>query len=696
MNDRIKPLDAFKKVENLKLVRVMRSGLIQLIPVLTIGAFALVLKTFPIEAYQTFINSFAAGFLASAFNIVYCATFGVLSMYMALFISKAFVAYTEDPGSSPGGAYIAALLSFFALSGVDLDSFGIESMGPKSMILAIITGIGASAMYLALNRLFKRRKIQLMSAGANAELNDTIYSIFSIAATAVAFTMVNLAVVKTFNVGSFRELMAVLMTAVFSRGDTGFFKGFFFVMVSSLLWFFGIHGNDAMENVAAEYLIPGIAKNQEMIAAGMKPTIILSKGFIDCFVLIGGCGTALCILIALLVFSKNRAEKRLCIAATAPMLLNINEIMVFGLPIIYNPLLLIPFVLTPLVCYTVAYAATALGIVPVITNEVAWTTPIFLSGYLATGSIAGSILQLVNLLIGILIYLPFVKRIDAVEAKDAAATYIELVEFFKKNEKNMNNIHITGMDNNYGRCAKNLCVDIQENMAECMHIAYQPQCRYDGTCAGVEALLRWKHPIYGAVYPPMVMKLADEGNILTEMETYIFRKVVDDLPKVKERFGKDVKVSINITAATACNIGFIHFCEEMNEKNNFKGKNIYVEVTEQEPLLFDDNTTFALRTLRDMGLLLSIDDFSAGSTSLHYIKDNLFDELKLDGSLVRGMLTHKNGKEIVASVIQLAKSTNMEVVAEFVETEDQRDALNELGCDYYQGYLFSPAVELNA
>lgn len=93
--------------------------------------------------------------------------------------------------------------------------------------------------------------------------------------------------------------------------------------------------------------------------------------------------------------------------------------------------------------------------------------------------------------------------------------------------------------------------------------------------------------------------------------------------------------------------------------------------------------------------LLSIDDFSMGKTSINYLKDSLFDEIKLDGSLVKGLFEHQNCREIIQSITQLAASLDLAVLAEYVETEEQRDVLHEIGYDCYQGYLYSPAVFLD-
>ena len=92
--------------------------------------------------------------------------------------------------------------------------------------------------------------------------------------------------------------------------------------------------------------------------------------------------------------------------------------------------------------------------------------------------------------------------------------------------------------------------------------------------------------------------------------------------------------------------------------------------------------------------ILAIDDFSMRQTSLNYLKENTFDIIKLDGSLVRGLFTQQNNREIISSLTRLAASLNLMVLAEFVETKEQREVLHEIGCDCYQGYLYSPAVFL--
>ena len=687
-------IQTIRKIEQSTVVRSVRSGLVNMIPVLIIGAFALIIKTFPVKAYQAFIVTFAGGFLYSLVDLVYSATFGVLSVYMTFSISRSYMKIKADPQAVNGGAIISSLLSFFILAGAYLPTFSTENMGPKSMFLAILTGLGASALYLALDRVFRTRKHYVFSTGADREFNRMLSSFFPILLVAFIFALFNQLVITLFDEDSFRSLLAAFFNGLFARLPDGFFKGFFFVFLSSFLWFFGIHGSDTLESVMQEHFAIGLTANQEAIVAGNAPSAVLTKEFFDCFVLMGGCGAAICLLIAILLFSKSRSRRGLGLTAAFPMIFNINELMVFGLPIIFNPVMLIPFMTVPLVCYSVAYLAISTGLVPMIAHEVEWTTPIILGGLHATGSFAGSLLQIVNVVIGVLIYFPFVKLLDKRTAERAKDSYNEFVNYFRENETELATKELTALSTAHGDFAKSLCADLKHGFKEKIVLAYQPQYNYAGKCVGVEALLRYKHDLHGIIYPPLVIKMAEEGGFLPALEEAVLTTALRDREKIWETFGEDVQISVNITGTTVVTPRFLEFCRRLDENYHFSDLNFCIEITEQATLSFSDRSTTILEGLRAMGLTLAIDDFSMGKTSINYLKDNLFKEIKLDGSLVKGLSTHQNCREIIQSITSLASSLDLQVVAEYVETEEERDTLHAIGCDCYQGYLYSPAVFL--
>ena len=681
-----------KKAENTTVVRVIREALSSMIPVVTIGAFALIIRTFPVEPYQDFIHNFASGFIYDFADIVFNATFGMLSVYMTFFVSRCYRRMRADTESVYSGAVIASFVSFFILAGIDLADFSTECTNAKSMFLAIVAGLGASHLYIKAEKYFRQRKLTLYSSGADRDFNRSMNTMLPIAVTIMSFALIDLIIIRIFNVDSFRMLIVKMFNSLFAIGSNGFVKGACFVFLSSVLWFFGIHGSDILEDVMQTYFVPGLAANQAAIAAGTAPANVLTKGFFDCFVLLGGCGSTICLLIAILLFSKNSARRGLAYAASFPALFNINELMVFGLPIIYNPTMLIPFILVPLINYSLSYLAISSGLVPMIINEAEWTTPIILGGYRITGSNAGSILQIILLVIGVAVYVPFVRLLDKQSLASAEKDFEDFIDYFKRNESDFNNRPLTERHDRYGEFAKNLCAEVKNDMGSQIILAYQPQYNYEGKCVGAEALLRWKHPVHGMLYPPLVIRMAEEGGFLPELEEEILKRALADRDKVLAKFGKDIKLSVNVTGTTVVTKRYMDFIKSLNDKRAFKDMNMCIEVTEQAAISFDENTLKALMSLKQMGLLLAIDDFSMGQTSINYMKDSIFDIVKLDGSLVKGLFEHQNTREIVSSIVSLASSIDMLVLAEYVENEEQKEELHRLGCDCYQGYLYSPAV----
>lgn len=679
------------KFQRKALVTSIRDGLVSMIPVLIIGAFALILKTFPIKGYQTFITNFANGFLLQLFDFVYSATFGVLSIYMTFSISRSYMKIKADPNVVHGGAIIASIMCFFILAGAFLPEFGIDKMGPKSMLPAIISGLGASSLYLMFYRFFMKKKLMSFAAGSDRNFNRMLTTLLPILLVVSCFALTNLLIIVIFRTDSFHDFYIEILNKLFSVGKNGFFKGFFFVLLSSILWFFGVHGSDALEGVMQNYFVPGLAQNQADILNGLDPSCVLTKQFFDCFVLMGGCGATICLLIAILVFSQNRARKGLGLTATIPMVFNINELMVFGLPIIFNPIMLIPFLATPLVCYSISYLAISTGIVPMIVNEIEWTTPVLLGGYLATDSIMGAMLQLFNICVGVLIYLPFVKALDRESERTNKQMYLDFIDYYKANEQKLQNETLTEMNNVYGNFAKDLCAELKHDLVDNIKMYYQPQYDYGGKCIGAEALLRWRHPDHGILFPPLVVKLASECGLLLKLEEEVIKTALSERDDLINKYGEDIVLSINVTGNTIVSSEFLQFIRGIDKVTPFKGKNICFEVTEQDTLIFNDKTYEIFKEIRDMDIELAIDDFSMGQTSLQYLKHNLFTSLKIDGSLVTGLMTSLNCREIISSITELTESLNIDVIAEFVEKEEQREILHSIGCDNYQGYLYSPA-----
>lgn len=153
----------------------------------------------------------------------------------------------------------------------------------------------------------------------------------------------------------------------------------------------------------------------------------------------------------------------------------------------------------------------------------------------------------------------------------------------------------------------------------------------------------------------------------------------------------EAKISINVTGGTIQLEEFITFLGEMSKKYPEYMDKIVLEITEQEALEIDDILVEKLTRIHKMGYGLAIDDFSMGNTSIKYLQINLFSLIKLDGSISKSVLNNDRSYEIVSSITKLANDLGIQVLAEFVETEEQRKILENADCHWYQGALYSLA-----
>jgi PTS system cellobiose-specific IIC component len=180
------------------------------------------------------------------------------------------------------------------------------------------------------------------------------------------------------------------------------------VFLVHLLWFFGLHGTNILLPITSALFLPLMEANVKAFQAGQAAEHIVTSSFFDTFVYMGGAGTSICLLIAILIVGKREDNKAKAKLGIAPAAFNINEPVLFGMPLVLNPIYVIPFILLPVVLTITSYAAIAIGLVPKTVAIVHWTMPPIISGFLATGSVMGIVLQLINIAIGIIVYMPFV------------------------------------------------------------------------------------------------------------------------------------------------------------------------------------------------------------------------------------------------------------------------------------------------
>ena len=220
-------------------------------------------------------------------------------------------------------------------------------------------------------------------------------------------------------------------------------------------------------------------------------------------------------------------------------------------------------------------------------------------------------------------------------------------------------------------------------------VNYQPKIDLaTGRIAGAEALVRWELSEHGLIQPSEFIPLAEETGLILEIGEWVLNRVCLDLAQWRREIGPPGTLSVNLSLKQLAQPNFIRRIKRIFRRHRIEPGNIEFEITETTLMQDPDRTTGILQELSRMGLHLAIDDFGTGYSSLSALQKFPIDTLKIDQSFVRDAATDADDATIVATIIDMAHSMNMKVVAEGVESEDQLAFLRTLDCDYVQGMLF--------
>ena len=239
--------------------------------------------------------------------------------------------------------------------------------------------------------------------------------------------------------------------------------------------------------------------------------------------------------------------------------------------------------------------------------------------------------------------------------------------------------------------------DLREALQEHqIRLHYQPQINAFGDLVGVEALARWHHPQRGFVSPADFIPMAEETGLIQLLGTSVLRDACAQLALWAHQTPMaDLSIAVNVSVRQFHQPDFVDIVRAILSQSGANPQRLKLELTES--LLADDveTTIEKMKILQQLGIRFSLDDFGTGYSSLSYLKRFPLDQLKIDKSFVRDVLNDPNDAAIARTIIALARTLDMEVIAEGVETNAQRTFLAEHHCHLYQGYLFSPPLPID-
>ncbi|GAB2028049.1 PTS sugar transporter subunit IIC [Lactovum odontotermitis] len=358
----------------------------------------------------------------------YNGTLGVLGLMITFLIGYRLAKTYGSDGSLEGIVAVACLVTLIpnVVNVTDLKGKSFESAGvltqtytsSSTMFLGIIASLVGVTLLCKFSK-SKRLKISMPDSVPPAianSFNKLIPSFLVITLFAIVEETI-----KVLSGQSVPDLIVKFLQTPLVGGFQSLPGILFYVFIATFVFIFGIHGAYVFGAISGPILLTSLQQNLDAIKAGDAAPNIVTQPFLDVYVYMGGGGTMICLVIALLIFSKRKDEKTIAKIGGVPSLFNISEPIMFGLPIVFNPVYAIPFCVVPLVSTLVAYFATSLGLVGPTYISIPWVTPPIIGGYLATaGDIRGSIVQIVNIVLGILIYAPFVLASNKVGKKQAA------------------------------------------------------------------------------------------------------------------------------------------------------------------------------------------------------------------------------------------------------------------------------------
>ncbi|WIF94813.1 PTS sugar transporter subunit IIC [Caminicella sporogenes] len=384
----------------------IRDGFVGIMPLILAGSFAVLLnqtvfKWIPVLDILSAINgnvwwgTFAVMSLLIAFSVGYnlAKSYGSDALAAGLISAGAFLAVTPQVHGDAGWGYIYW-----------------EYLNATGLFTAIIVAIITTEIFV---RLMKKNIVIKMPDNVPPAVGRAFAAIIPGLIAVYALGILAFLIDKLGG-NSLYDLVLNLIQKPLQGFSQGIFSVMFFAMLINLFWFFGLHGANIMDPIMNALYLPALEANASAIQQGLQAPNIVTRVFFDAYIHLGGSGATLALILAIFIASKRRKDYKTVAKLAAPAgIFQINEPIIFGLPIVLNPILFIPFIIVPGVLTLIAYIATASGLVPPTYVVMPWTTPVGIGGFLATGgSIAGGLLALVNFTVAVMIYLPFVILAD--------------------------------------------------------------------------------------------------------------------------------------------------------------------------------------------------------------------------------------------------------------------------------------------
>ncbi|MFV0394441.1 MAG: PTS sugar transporter subunit IIC [Coprobacillaceae bacterium] len=360
----------------------VRDGFVVIMPLMIIGSLAVLVNSLPIDAYQDAMNSIFGGDGWKNFaNYISQGAFNVMSLLVVFTTSASLARHYKKDGITTGAICLASLVTIMATISTAEGTSGLAFswLGGQGLFIAIFIALVGTEVFVRLSNIDKL--IIKMSDGVPPAVAKSFASLIPAIITIIMFALLRV-LFNVMGIENIHQAFYEALQAPIVKMANTLPTAILIALLNHVFWFFGLNGGSILEPIMQSVYLPAIDQN---IAA-------------------------LALIVSVLIFTRrNRPYKVVSELSAAPGIFNINEPVMFGFPIVLNPILFIPFLLIPIVLTIIAYVAISSGLVPKTIVMIPWTTPPIIGGFLATGSWRGGALALFNFIIAVMMYMPFLK-----------------------------------------------------------------------------------------------------------------------------------------------------------------------------------------------------------------------------------------------------------------------------------------------
>lgn len=406
----MKLLPIAAKLSANKALVAIRDGITMSMPLIIIGSIFMVIASFPIPGWETWLGDVGvAGYLWKGVD----SSFGLVGLISAFGIAYSIANQYDTDGVSAG---IISLSAFIVVtpfvSGEAGSGITIGLVGASGLFVAIVLALISGWIY----QWFINHNIEIKMPDSVPPAVAKSFSAIIPGAVIITLWLVIFGLLDAMSLPNLHAILGVVLGKPLGLLGNNIIGTMFVVALNSLFWFLGIHGGNVVNSIMKPVWISNLDANRIAYQAGETMKHIITEPFMDNFVYIGGGGATIGLVLAIAYYARKKntslRTKALAPITVVPGLFNINEPTIFGLPIVLNLLLIVPFILAPMVNALVTYLAMSLNLVPLTRAVATWTMPPVISGFLTTGSISGSILQVILIALDVALFLPFFAMVE--------------------------------------------------------------------------------------------------------------------------------------------------------------------------------------------------------------------------------------------------------------------------------------------